>query len=320
MPLRRTPGTPSPAQPRNWAEPAPQTPPSNFAAFGPPQQRPAYEQSAVAPVSDAWTPPGMDGETGVVPELAYAPIGGSSRDVGPDSWLAANRPDWDREEPRDTAAYTMRGYQSPSAQLTHMETAPIATPNFSNLPAVSVTPTERALGNVLVEGALLSRQKLEALRGIQAMLASVDMGFKLGELGPDLQVPQPRPTIRRAPRQSRLRQPAADRRPWSRQARAIRLRHGLRPRGPARHVPHPPARPTSPDPHRPRLARLTTLRTVPTMCELALPSNHRCPGREAVSRSTPRCGRNQSHSACGGRSTKCRAETALVKRSRQGFL
>ena len=171
-------------QPNNWAEPAPQAPPNNFAAFATPAAppRPAYEQSAVAPISDAWTPPDMDGETGVVPELAYAPLGGSSHAAGPDSWLAGNRPDWEREEPRDSASYTMRGYQSPSAQLTRMETAPIPTPQFSNLPAVSASPTDRALGTVLVEGALLSPQKLEALRGIQAMLASVDMSFKLGEL------------------------------------------------------------------------------------------------------------------------------------------
>ncbi len=170
-----------PALPRNWAaEPAMQAPPSNFAAFAAPRPSP-FEQPAPAPVSDAWTPPDMDGETGVVPELAYAPLGGSSRDASPD-WSAGGRPEWERDDPRDTAAFTMRGYQSPSAQLTRMETAPIPTPNLSNLPAVAASPADRALGNVLVEGALLSPQKLEALRGIQAMLASVDMSFKLGEL------------------------------------------------------------------------------------------------------------------------------------------
>ena len=173
-----------PAQPRNWsADPAmlpPVSPPGNFAAFGPTPRHSPFEQPA--PISDAWTPPEMDGETGVVPELAYAPLGGSSHGTGPDSWLAGNRPDWEREGPRDTAAYTMRGYQSPSAQLTRMETAPIPTPNLSNLPAVAASPADRALGNVLVEGALLTPQKLEALRGIQAMLASVDMSFRLGEL------------------------------------------------------------------------------------------------------------------------------------------
>ncbi len=44
------------------------------------------------------------------------------------------------------------------------------------------TPTETALGSVLVEGALLTPNKLETLRGIQTMLASVNMPRKLGEL------------------------------------------------------------------------------------------------------------------------------------------
>ncbi len=44
------------------------------------------------------------------------------------------------------------------------------------------TPTETALGGVLVDGALLTPGKLEALRGIQAMLAGVNMHRKLGDL------------------------------------------------------------------------------------------------------------------------------------------
>jgi len=44
------------------------------------------------------------------------------------------------------------------------------------------TSTERALSTVLVEGAMLTDQKLEALRGIQQMLTGVGMQFKLGEL------------------------------------------------------------------------------------------------------------------------------------------
>jgi hypothetical protein len=44
------------------------------------------------------------------------------------------------------------------------------------------TNTERALSTVLVEGAMLTAQKLEALRGIQQMLGGVGMQFKLGEL------------------------------------------------------------------------------------------------------------------------------------------
>jgi len=44
------------------------------------------------------------------------------------------------------------------------------------------TPTETALGSVLVEGALLTPGKLETLRGIQAMLTDANMPRKLGEL------------------------------------------------------------------------------------------------------------------------------------------
>jgi hypothetical protein len=44
------------------------------------------------------------------------------------------------------------------------------------------TPAEESLGSVLVEGAMLSEQKLEALRGVQNMLSNVDIDFKLGEL------------------------------------------------------------------------------------------------------------------------------------------
>jgi hypothetical protein len=44
------------------------------------------------------------------------------------------------------------------------------------------TPAEESLGSVLVEGALLSEQKLEALRGVQHMLSNVQIDFKLGEL------------------------------------------------------------------------------------------------------------------------------------------
>jgi hypothetical protein len=60
------------------------------------------------------------------------------------------------------------------------------TQRFAAMPAASAaytaTPTERALSTVLVEGAMLTDQKLEALRGIQQMLTGVGMQFKLGEL------------------------------------------------------------------------------------------------------------------------------------------
>jgi hypothetical protein len=57
-------------------------------------------------------------------------------------------------------------------------TAPVG----AQLPATAGTQSERALGSVLVEGALLTPKKLEVLKGIQHMLSSVEMDFKLGEL------------------------------------------------------------------------------------------------------------------------------------------
>ncbi len=60
------------------------------------------------------------------------------------------------------------------------ETGRQSTPPYPS--ARKATPTEESLGSVLVEGALLSEQKLEALRGVQSMLSNVEIDFKLGEL------------------------------------------------------------------------------------------------------------------------------------------
>ena len=69
----------------------------------------------------------------------------------------------------------------PVTNTTRRGTAPV--PAASQLPAIRpVSQTEQALGTVLVEGALLTEQKLEALKGVQQMLAGVNMQFKLGEL------------------------------------------------------------------------------------------------------------------------------------------
>ena len=45
-----------------------------------------------------------------------------------------------------------------------------------------LSPQEESLGSVLVEGALLSEEKLEALQEMQQMLANANMDYKLGEL------------------------------------------------------------------------------------------------------------------------------------------
>ncbi len=122
-----------------------------------------------APISDVWTPPDADVEddTGMAPELAYQPAAD-----GPYPADAA----WSASPP----AVQADNYADDRDLLE--ETAPIPVLS-SRLPAVHrFRPEDQALSTVLVEGALLTQQKMEALKGIQEMLTSVDMKFKLGEL------------------------------------------------------------------------------------------------------------------------------------------
>ncbi len=76
-------------------------------------------------------------------------------------------------------------YDNPSASIFNESTASVPAP-ISAQPthglAYTATPTETALGSVLLEGALLTSGKLDTLRGIQEMLASVNQPRKLGEL------------------------------------------------------------------------------------------------------------------------------------------
>ncbi len=125
------------------------------------------------PVADAWTPPdgasGLDldlgGDTGVVPEMAYRPFS----DPAPHMPSAASTV-WDV-----SPSAQARPERAPAPELTEPVPA-------SRLPAIPPQPAETALGRVLVEGALLSPERLAALKGIQRLLANVDMDFKLGEL------------------------------------------------------------------------------------------------------------------------------------------
>jgi hypothetical protein len=172
-----------------------------FGQSGPGSSQPSFGASdlrgAREPIADAWMPPDadpdilaeldaeLDGQTGVVPELAYRPISDPSermptvavdplpaptpasdslpRAAAGDSWLTA--------EPEISRVPT-------SVALQPTSPAPVV----SRLPTLHNEPAERALGNVLVEGALLSPEKLDALRGIQRLLADVNMDFRLGEL------------------------------------------------------------------------------------------------------------------------------------------
>ena len=127
------------------------------------------------PFADAWTPPDgeaypdLGGDTGVVPEMAYRPFSDPTAHM-PRSAAAA----WNAPAPAASASA-----RAPDATLALEKTGPVPP---SRLPAIQTQPAETALGTVLVEGALLSPERLAALKGIQRLLATVDMDFRLGEL------------------------------------------------------------------------------------------------------------------------------------------
>jgi hypothetical protein len=121
-------------------------------------------------IADSWTPPdanvagaghqGNQGnqETGVVPELAFRPISPPSSSSPPVS-PSTNDMGWMASE-----------------ILRRRNTGALGTGHALD-PA-----DEQALSDVLVEGALLSPQTLDVLRGVQQMLGSVDMRLNIGEL------------------------------------------------------------------------------------------------------------------------------------------
>jgi hypothetical protein len=119
---------------------------------------------------DSWTPPGATEVDSVL----------SSTDTASTlSHPAARR--LVREDDQEMA-FTPTEY-APALPLPTVVTEsvrkPAGSPGFEPRRA---SPAEESLGSVLVEGALLSEQKLEALRGVQEMLSNVQIDFKLGEL------------------------------------------------------------------------------------------------------------------------------------------
>jgi hypothetical protein len=153
-----------------------------YSPYGPASQ-PSYAQPAF---QDAWSPPDAESDlpTGVVPEIAFqqstvgisagrmpggAPpsrkrawdeMGGPLLPPTPDSYIA----------PRSQLSAEPEAYDGQGAHHAHHDHALVS------------TPTEVALGGVLVNGALLTPGRLEALQEIQAIMAEQDMKHKLGEL------------------------------------------------------------------------------------------------------------------------------------------
>ncbi len=148
----------------------------------PPFAAPPMAPSAPA-FQDAWAPPDEESEapTGIVPEIAFQRHG-----LG-DAWETPHAPLSPPPTHAPSEAWeTMRGpvptppppaYIPPRSQLVP---DPDEAPRSRAL--MVTTPTETALGGVLVDGALLTPSKLEALKGIQAMLANVNIHRKLGDL------------------------------------------------------------------------------------------------------------------------------------------
>ena len=170
-------------------------------------------------IQDAWVPPdadeGLDGQTGIVPEVAFqsspsTPFPSSLQSRGPQAQQSGARMaptdrrssnflNDDQHEQiarrgsgwlhRSNSALESRAYAQPSQMGLVYQSRP-ARPSVSRqataaqVPAIRIAPdpAEEALGAVLVEGALLTPSKLDALKGIQQMLAGVNMPVKLGDL------------------------------------------------------------------------------------------------------------------------------------------
>ncbi len=136
----------------------------------PQQQQPAHQMGRdEQQIVDVWIPPEEDDQvTSVVPEATFEQIEryGRMEQMGQQS---------QRGQMGSMGSMGQMGaaLQEPTQRIASMPTAGAS---------YAGTPTERALSTVLVEGAMLTDQKLEALRGIQQMLTGVGMRFKLGEL------------------------------------------------------------------------------------------------------------------------------------------
>lgn len=184
--LNGNPGAPRPSV-AEWGTPAPDAPSSDpFGASGPSFAPRSLDfgvsDSSVRrpkePVADTWTPPdGGNGlglelgrDTSVVPEMAYRPFSDSAERMprGAAAPWEAGSP---AHEPNRAIALERTGPVSPASPVSP-----------ARVPAIRTQPAEAALGTVLVEGALLSPERLAALKGIQRLLANVDLDFRLGEL------------------------------------------------------------------------------------------------------------------------------------------
>jgi hypothetical protein len=162
-----------PAGQPSWQQSGARPPQSSASPFGvtsspgssnPSSSSPSQpSQSTVRPsIADVWTPPDANTRepepaTGVMPEAAF-PLGafGASPANNLSAGDAASR--WGAQEG------AAGGFGAPAPE------------------SVPLSPSEKALSDVLVEGALLSRQTLDMLKGVRKMLKASNMQANIGEL------------------------------------------------------------------------------------------------------------------------------------------
>jgi hypothetical protein len=135
--------------------------------------------------SDAWTPPGGEDRfagsstTSVVPSPASHARAKQLPDAG-----AFTPTEYAPALTFDHLPLEARAAVDPATMLTAAVKLPFSPESAASKAKVRppLSPQEESLGSVLVEGALLSEEKLEALQDMQHMLANANMDYKLGEL------------------------------------------------------------------------------------------------------------------------------------------
>ncbi len=171
---------------------------ANNAAQAPPQP-PASNGSS------AWSPPPLGGFAAPLPPRpmpasmpfdGFAPGGAAAgpsangRGLGADPQAAAARiedawnPPARHDAPPPARGVAYRGYDdaplAPDDPRIEDATSPV--PAVAYVDAQSANRNERALSTILMDSAVISPQRLDALRAIQVTLNQVGMGFSLAEL------------------------------------------------------------------------------------------------------------------------------------------
>jgi len=181
---------------------APQEPPRYNGGYGYAASDPAgYSAPQESDIQDAWIPPDdeIDGQTGFVPEVAFSAPSFPSFPSQPTARAprAAARPAKASASEQSSVyerAYERRAAPSPEDEDDYgaddfyrpRQPQPSISREATSaqVPAIRmpINEAEEALGAVLVEGSLLTPNKLDVLKGIQQMLSGVNVRVKLGEL------------------------------------------------------------------------------------------------------------------------------------------